>query len=214
MGERTVEQAKAEIVFVLTGKESSRKTFDILKRLWISPLNEHAEFVGRGVDLFKAHGQTALGPLNWGCALAIYPFFGRVSEITGRLISLQGDCSVKEVQRRIAEIFGDRDSVSRAVSRVLQSQENWGMIERVEKGMRLVRKPTIHLKNDMLIAWLVEAVLRYHRKAISLGSLQSMAVMYPFVLDQPLGYLISNSPMLEVRSEGPSNQFVALRETV
>ncbi len=214
MGERTIEQAKDEIAFVLTGKESSRKTFDILKRLWISPLTEHAEFVGRGVDLFKAHGQTALGPLNWGCALAIYPFFGCVSEITGRLITLQGDCSVKEVQRRIAEIFGDRDSVSRAVSRVLQSQENWGMIERVEKGKRLVRKPTTSLKNDMLIAWLVEAVLRYHRKAISLGSLQSLAVMYPFVLDQPLGYLISNSPMLDVRSEGSSNQFVVLRETV
>ncbi len=212
LGERTVEQVKAEIALVLTGKESCRKTFDILKRLWMSPLTEHAEFVRRGVNLFKAEGQTALGPLNWGCALATYPFFGRVSEITGRLITLQGDCSVKEVQRRMAEIFGDRDSVSRAVSRVLQSQENWGMVERAEKGKRLVRLPTMSLKNDKLIAWLVEATLRYHRKAISLGSLQSLAVLYPFVLDQPLGYLLSNSPKLEVRSEGPSNQLVALRE--
>ena len=214
LGDKSIDQAKEEIASVLTGNESRRKTFDILKRLWISPLQNNVEFAGRGATLYEAIGQSTLGPLNWGCAIATYPFFGHVSEITGRLISLQGDCSVKEVQRRIAEIFGDRDSVSRAVSRVLQSQENWGMIERVEKGKRLVRLPSIALKNDKLVAWLVEAALRYQRKAISLGSLQSQAVLYPFVLDQRLGYLVSNSPMLEVRSEGPSNQFVALRESI
>lgn len=214
LGDRSIDQAKEEIASVLDGKESRRKTFDILKRLWISPLTEQIEFVSRGIALFKAGGQPTLGPLNWGCALATYPFFGSVSEITGRLISLQGDCSVKEVQRRVAEIFGDRDSVSRAVSRVLQSQEDWGMIERVENGKRLVRLPSIALKNEKLIAWLVEAALRYHQKAISLGSLQSLPVLYPYLLNQPLAYLISNSPMLEVRSEGPSNQFVALRESI
>lgn len=213
VGDRAIDEAKEEIARVLTGNESRRKTFDILKRLWISPLEKNAGFVSRGVTLYQAVGPSTLGPLSWGSALVTYPFFGHVSEITGRLISLQGDCSVKEVQRRIAEIFGERDSVSRAVSRVLQSQENWGMIARVDKGKRLVRLPSLVLKNEQLVAWLVEAALRYQRKAISLGSLQSLAVLYPFVLDQPLGYLMSNSPMLEVRSEGPSNQFVSLRES-
>jgi hypothetical protein len=84
----------------------------------------------------------------------------------------------------------------------------------VEKGKRLVRLPTRILKNGTMVAWLVEAALRYQRKAISLATLQSVAVIYPFALDQPLGYLLSNSPTLEVRSEGSGNQFVALRETI
>ncbi len=88
------------------------------------------------------------------------------------------------------------------------------MIERVEKGKRLVRKAPISVINDRAVAWLIEAALRYTGKAIPVATLQSMAVIYPFLLDQPLGYLASNSPMLEVRSEGPSNQFVALRSAL
>ena len=69
------------------------------------------------------------------------------------------------------------------------------------------------LTNDQVVAWLVEAVLHYTGKAVSVPMLQSMAVIYPFVLDQSLAYVISNYPTLELRSEGSSNQFVALRET-
>lgn len=88
------------------------------------------------------------------------------------------------------------------------------MIERVEKGKRLVRRSPVSVTNDRAVAWLIEAALRYTGKAIPVATLQSMAVIYPFILDQPLGYLASNSPMLEVRSEGPSNQFVALRSAL
>jgi hypothetical protein len=210
---KTSEDVKAQIANVLTGVESRRKTFDILKRLWLQPLPEFSDFSKRGIDLFRTNGADLVAPLNWGCAMVTYPFFGKTAEITGRLLSIQGDCSIKEVQRRMAEIYGDRDGVARAVSRVLQSQENWGMIERVENGKRLIRKSPISVTNDRVVAWLIEAVLRYSGKAIPVATLQSVAVIYPFVLEQPLGYVASNSSTLEVRSEGASNQFVALRET-
>ena len=85
-------------------------------------------------------------------------------------------------------------------------------IQRVEKGKRIVKLPIRPLTKDKAIAWLVEAALRYQGKAVSLAALQSLPVIYPFAMKQPLGYLMSNSPMLEVRAEGPSNQLVALRE--
>ena len=137
---KTIEYVKDSIANVLTGVESRRKTFDILKRLWLQPLPEHADFSKRGIELFQTGGAGLVAPLNWGCAMVTYPFFGKTAEITGRLLSIQGDCSIKEIQRRMAEIYGDRDGVARAVSRVLQSQENWGVIERVENGKRLIRK--------------------------------------------------------------------------
>lgn len=211
-GVKTVEQAKEEIASVLTGLDSRRKTFDILKRLWISPLPEYSNFVERGLELFKHYGQRSVTPLNWGCAMVTYPFFGHTSEITGRLISMQGDCTIKEIQRRMAEIYGDRDGVSRAVSRVLQSQESWGVLERVENGKRLIRKQDMSIGNEKVALWLVEAALRFHGKAIATPTLPTLSVLYPFSFDQSLAYIVSKSPMLELRSEGASQQFVALRD--
>jgi len=211
---RSIDDVKSQIAQVLTGVDSRRKSFDILRRLWLQPLPEHAEFTKRGVELFQAGGTSLVASLNWGCAVVTFPFFGKTAEITGRLLSIQGDCSVKEVQRRMAEIYGDRDGVARAVSRILQSQENWGMIERVAKGKRLIRKSPIPVVNDQAVAWLIEAALRYTGKAIPVATLQSTAVIYPFLLEQHLGYVASISPTLEVRSEGPCDQVVALRTSL
>ena len=47
---------------------------------------------------------------------------------------------------------------------------------------------------------------------MSLANLQSMSVLYPFVLDQSLAYAVSSSKKLELRSEGVGGQFEALRD--
>ena len=94
---------------------------------------------------------------------------------------------------------------------MLQTQSNWGAIARVEKGKRLVRLAAKGLTDQQTVAWLVEAALRYQGKAMALATLQSTAVLYPFLLDQPLAYAVSKSAALELRSEGSSQQFVALQ---
>ncbi len=194
------------------GKEAKAKTRTKLNALALEPKADLADLIDRGVQIFKGTEDAGeLAAFAWGAAIATYPYFGKVAEFTGRLTSIQGDCAVSEIHRRISEVYGDREVTKRATQAVIQTQANWGAIERVEKGKRLIRLQARTLTNDRLIAWLVEAALRYQRKAISLATLQSLAVIYPFVLDQPLGYVLSNSPRLEVRSEGPSNQFVALR---
>ena len=147
-------------------------------------------------------------------AIATYPFFGKVAELMGRLSALQGDCTSAELHRRMSEIFGEREGTYRMTNMVLQSQSSWGAMERVDKGKHLIRcEPTI-LNSDHLVAWLVEAVLRYTGKAMSIPALQSMPVIYPFALDRPIAYVASNSPPLELRSGGSANQFVALRESI
>ena len=211
-GSKTTDYVKVQISTILNGAESIRKTFDILKRLWLQPIAGCEDFSKRGVELYRKNGAGSVSPLSWGSAMVTYPFFGKTAEITGRLLSIQGDCSIKEVQRRMAEIYGDRDGIARAVSRVLQSQENWGMIERVEKGKRLVRKAPITLSDEQVVTWLVEAVIRFTGKAVSLANLRSMPVLYPFVLEQSLAYAVSSSTKLELRSEGVGGQFVALVE--
>lgn len=113
--------------------------------------------------------------------------------------------AVGRVVPETTPIYGECEGAYRMTNMVLQSQASWAALERADKGKRLIRRAPV---------WLVEAVLRYTGKAVSVPSLQSMAVIYPFVLDQSLAYVISNYPTLELRSEGSSNQFVGLREII
>ncbi len=196
------------------GVAARKKTRTVLNRLWLEPRPELVEFANRGIEIYKANLEVSIPALSWGMAIATYPFFGKVAEVVGRLSALQGDCASAEVHRRMSEIYGEREGTYRMTNMVLQSQASWGAIERVEKGKRLVRRTPIALTNDRAVAWLVEAALRYTGKAVSVPTLQSMAVIYPFVLDQPLAYVVSNSPSLELRTEGSSNQFVALRDVI
>src|SRR5690606_3692732 len=130
-----------------------------------------------------------IAALTWGMAIATYPFFGKVADLVGRLSALQGDCASAEVHRRMSEAYGEREGTYRMTNMVLQSQASWGAIERVEKGKRLVRMKPIVVSNEQAVAWLVEAALRYVGKVVSVSALSSQVVLYPFVLDQPLGYL-------------------------
>ena len=46
---RTTDDVKDQISTILNGAESRRKTFDILKRLWLQPIAGYEEFSKRGV---------------------------------------------------------------------------------------------------------------------------------------------------------------------
>ncbi|WP_367027564.1 hypothetical protein ABZN20_13195 [Methylococcus sp. ANG] len=231
----TLEDLNAALDAAGLGVAARKKTRTVLNRLWLEPRPELADFAERGVTIFKADPSVPIAALTWGMAIATYPFFGKVAELVGRLTALQGDCASAEVHRRMSEAYGEREGTYRMTNMVLQSQASWGAIERVEtnlsganldsrqtapegatsrdgrrKGKRLVRMKPIVVSNEQAVTWLVEAALRYVGKAVSVPTLSSLAVLYPFVLDQPLGYLASKCPNLEVRTEGAGNQCVSL----
>lgn len=196
------------------GVKAAKNTRTVLNRLWLEPRTDLRHLADRGVELNQSCPEATAAHLSWGMAVATYPFFGKVAELIGRLSGLQGDCSVAEIQRRMSEAYGERETIRRSTSRVIQSQANWGSVERPAKGKRVIRLAPQLIANDELTAWLIETAVRYAGKPVSVPSLQSLPVLFPFNLTQPLAYVVSNSANLILRSEGPSNQFVALRSTV
>lgn len=193
------------------GAAARTKTRTVLNRLWLEPRTELARYADRVIEIYKADPAVPVAALSWGMAIAMYPFFGKVAELVGRLSALQGDCAAVEVHRRMSEIYGEREGTYRMTNMVLQTQSDWGAIERVEKGKRLVRRSSITMRNEQATAWLIEGALRYVGRAMPLTTLQSQAVLYPFTFGSTLSYVLSKSPDLEMRSEGGGNQFVALR---
>lgn len=210
----TLEDLNATLDTAGLGVAARKKTRTVLNRLWLAPRPELADFAERGVAIFKADPSTPVAALTWGMAIATYPFFGKVAELVGRLSALHGDCASAEVHRRMSETYGEREGTYRMTNMVLQSQASWGAIERVEKGKRIKRVKPIVVSNEQAVAWLVEAALRYIGKAVSVPALSSLAVLYPFVLDQPLGYLASISQHLEVYSQGSDSYVVSLKASV
>ncbi len=192
------------------GVAAKHNTRGVLSRLWLKPRPELLDLAVRGLAIYKNASADSVVALSWGMAIASYPFFGKVAELFGRLSALQGGCSAAEIHRRMSEVYGERDATRRAASRVLQTQESWGTLIRSERGKRLTRTRPITVHDDQAVAWLIEAALRYSGKAVSVSNLPALAVIYPFLLDRPLGYVASNSPMLELRSEGSGHQSVCL----
>ncbi len=194
------------------GDEAKSKTRTKLNALVLSPRPDLDHFIDRGANAIKSTELSKqLLQFAWGSAITSYPFFGKVSELVGRLTSLQGDCSVAEIHRRMMENYGERQVVKRATQAVIQTQLNWGVIERLAEGKRLVRLKPVVVSDEDAVAWLIEASLRYVGKTVPLATLTSLPVLYPFALDQPIAYLASKSPTLEVRSVGSGNQTVGLR---
>ena len=195
------------------GAEARKKTRTVLNRLWLEPRAELVDYADRGVAIYKTQPDIPPAILCWGMAVATYPFFGKVAELVGRLSAIQGDCASAEVHRRMSETYGEREGTRRMTNRVIQSQASWGTVKRVENGKRVIRLAPTVIDHDELTAWLIEAAVRYVGKPVSVPGLQSLPVLFPFTLTGSLAYVVSNSASLSLRSEGPSNPFVALRET-
>jgi len=193
------------------GPAAKRKTRTVLNRLWLEPRPDLVDFAERGIHLYREAPDTPVLALSWAMAITTYPFFGRVAEIVGRLTALQGDCASAEVHRRMAEAYGEREGTRRMTNMVLQTQESWGAIERTEKGKRLVRQPKLLIHEAKVVAWLVEACVRYAQKPLAVATMDSNPVAYPFDFGRSLSYTLSNSAVLELRSDSMNNQVVGLK---
>ena len=193
---------------------AKKKVRTVLNRLWLEPRAELIDFADRGVAIHKTQPDIPVAALCWGMSVATYPFFGKVAELVGRLSAIQGDCASAEVHRRMSETYGEREGTRRMTNMVIQSQASWGAVERVEKGKRVIRLPQTSIDNDVLTAWLIEAAVRYAGKPVSVPSLHSLPVLFPFNLTRPLAYVASSSDNMILRSEGPSHQYLDLKQQV
>ncbi len=75
----------------------------------------------------------------------------------------------------------------------------------------MIRLAPTTVGSDELTAWLVEAAVRYTGKPVSVRTLQSLPLLFPFTLTRPLAYMILNSPNLDLLSEGSGDQVVTVR---
>jgi hypothetical protein len=132
------------------------KTATVLLRIWYPQDAQSLELRNTALKLLPDASPSDRLALHWALSIAAYPFFAAVAQQVGRLIALQGDASARDVTRRVAEKYGDRSTLPRAVQRVLGSMAAWKAVV-VEHA---VLRPTVkHAVSAPVALLLARAVL-------------------------------------------------------
>src|SRR5260370_31581777 len=98
-----------------------------------------------------------------------YPFFSTVSEHIGRLLRLQDQCSMDQLKRRSREDLGQRDTVSYAVTRVVRTLVDWGLLTKSQKKGAYSPGQPILVSSLPMLELLAEASLIASRKEANLA---------------------------------------------
>ncbi len=97
--------------------------------------------------------------IHWAMCASSHPFFVDVVAAVGRLVRLQGDVSQAQITRRVAETWGDRSTIHRAVRRLCRTLIHWGVLqETTTRGVYQVAAGTKAIKGTAA-KLLLEAVL-------------------------------------------------------
>ncbi|GMA49210.1 hypothetical protein GCM10025857_05670 [Alicyclobacillus contaminans] len=102
------------------------KVISILMKVWVRSPKDLYPLQHAGLQLLSNLPGEYHMAVHWGMTMAVYPFWGVVAAHVGRLLKLQGTAVASQVQRRLREHYGERETVSRAVRRVLRSFVDWG----------------------------------------------------------------------------------------
>jgi len=127
-------------------------------------------------------------------------------------LRLQGTASAAQVQRRVKEKYGERDTVSRAARRVLRTFVDWGVLaERSTAGV-YVPGQVLAATNDKLAVWLMEAVL--HTIPNNTSPLQAVIdapSLFPLTLERLPTGVLAVSRRMEIIRHGLDDDLVMLR---
>jgi hypothetical protein len=179
------------------------KAITILAKVWVTVPRELQSLRDEGLELLQRLPACDRMLVHWCMCMAVYPFFGAVAEATGRLLQLQGTASAAQVQRRVREQFGERETVSRAARRILRAFVDWGVLAETDKN-GIYGRVAKHAVDDMsLILWVVKAVLvAKAERALSLTAALRGPRLFAFDIILPPIRALEGCKSLEIMRHG------------
>lgn len=193
-------------------KSGSRQlSISTLLRIWVSVPKELETFRDRGLIHLQHLPVTDRLAIHWGMAVTVYPFFAAVAKTVGRLSDLQGYVAAAQLQRRIREQYGERETVTRAARRILRCFIDWGVLQdTAEKGIYRTCAQ-LPITDRQCVGWLLEAVLYSDR--VGSGHFPSVVkspILFPLQLDTPNSLDMSRYSHLELSRQGFNQEAIVL----
>lgn len=190
------------------------KTITILLKIWLKVPSELALLRDDGLDILKRLPRHQRIAVHWGMVMAVYPFWSSVAMQVGRLLRLQGSVAAAQVQRRVREQYGERETVFRRARYALRSYLDWGVLQETGAKGGYSAGATLVVDDSRLIAWLAEASL--HARANGSAPLKDLIghpSLFPFQLAHiSAEHLASLSPRLNILRHGLDDDLVMLSD--
>jgi hypothetical protein len=192
---------------------SLNKTITILTKVWMRVPSELESFKITGLELLRHYSKKNQLIIHWGMVIAVYPFWAAVAAQVGRLIRLQGSASTMQVQRRLRELYGERETVSRRVRYVLRSYVDWGVLHETTIKGTYNAGLIFSVDDNRLNSWLIEASL--HARANGSASLKELLdspSLFPFRFQNvSIEDIATSSPNLGIVKLGLDNDLIILQ---
>ena len=119
----------------------------------------------------------------------------------GRATALQDKVSRRQISRKIAETWGERTTVERAIQRLFRTLIEWGILTPDGSSDTFAIAAVQTIYEPQLALWLAEAVLHAHGSAIPYASLIQAPEIFPFRLNLQISDL-TRSGRFETFREG------------
>lgn len=195
------------------GKETIRKVFVYLNRVWLHPPEYCTALRDEALEMYRYRpDKESAFLLNWGMCEAAYPFIAHVAEASGRLLRLQGEAQATQVNVRLRERFGDRHFVHRSVRYNLSTFLESGALKEGSKAGIYVRGHVMKPRDDKELSWLVEALLHSQNEAnLALQQIVVHGALFPFDLAGLSLASMKSNPRLEVFRHGLTENLVGLK---
>jgi hypothetical protein len=193
-----------------TSDGARRKTITVLSHIWAQvPPGTVALRDSALLILPEVRADQRLA-VHWALTIASYPFFAAIASATGRLLALQGNASLAQVTRRVAEQWGDRESVQRTARQAVRTMVEWdALTETATKGVYQTSK-SAHAVETRVVPLVVEALLLGTRQeSIPTGQIKNHPALFPFKLELNTHSLRSD-PRLSVHRHGLDVDVVGL----
>ena len=193
---------------------SVSKTLTILLKTWLRVPRDIHFLRDAGLELLQSVKKTDRLAIHWGMIMAAYPFWGAVAGQTGRLLRLQETVAASQIQRRLREQYGERETVSRRVRYVIRGFIDWGVLQETKEKGVYSQGLTRAIDNPKLISWLIEASLHSRpNAAAAIKDLLDSTSLFPFRLAHlSAEHLVTASPRLEMLRHGLDDDLVMLRK--
>jgi hypothetical protein len=157
------------------------KAITILLKIWFNPPERLVPLRDEGLELFQKIKSRQHLALHWGMSMAVYPFFGGVAGVVGKLLRLQDQIGTAQVQRRIREQLGERDTVARAARRIYRSFIDWAVLSETGTKGTYAKSPPLRISDPQLTAWLFECILQANGTGWTpKASLDGHPALFPF----------------------------------
>ncbi len=133
------------------------KTVTVLMRIWVHLPPEHLPIREQAFDLLKKIRAGDRIWLHWGMCMLAYPLFRDTATAIGRLLKLQDDSTLSQLQRRLVDAWGERSTVKRASQRVVRSMVDWHTLADIDGPGHFTVAPKQTTKSKALQLWFLRA---------------------------------------------------------